>query len=64
MIAAFRIRDTGQTFTITHPPGPPENPYLHALHQIRLHLIAAGVELDDTLEAPYAVGEWLEDKTP
>ena len=64
MIAAFRLHETGRTFTINHAPGPPDDPYLHALQQVRLHIIAAGVELDDTLEAPYAVGEWLEDKTP
>jgi len=65
MLAAFRLRDTGQTFTVRYLPSPPgEDPMLFALHELRPRLIAAGVDLEDTLHAPYAVGYWLDEKEP
>ena len=64
MIAAYRLEKTGQTFTIDHAPGPPDNPMLYALHSIRLHLLAAGVDLSDDLYAPLEHGKFLDEREP
>ena len=64
MISAFRL-DSGRVITLTHPPGTKDEPYIHALGQLRLHLIAAGYDLADTIYAPYQYGTWItSDKEP
>ena len=65
MISHWRNYDTHRTIIIEHKPGPPHDPMRYARDQIRLHLAAAGLKMDDDIYAVYEYGDWiLEDKAP